>query len=104
MTRMYLIQVLLPLRDNAGHLFGEHVFKSINGALVGEFGGVTAFSLSPAKGTWVNANREERDDVIVVEVMAEALDRLWWQTFRKQLEADLGQAEIVVRALAIERL
>lgn len=101
---MYLIQALLPLRDNAGHLFGEHVFRAINATLVEEFGGVTAFSLSPAKGTWVNANREERDDVIVVEVMAKTLDRRWWQSFREQLEADMGQTEVVVRAHVIERL
>ena len=101
---MYLIQALLPLRDNAGHLFGEHVFRAINATLVDEFGGVTAFSLSPAKGTWVNADREQRDDVIVVEVMAKTLDRRWWQSFREQLEVDMGQTEVVVRAHVIERL
>ena len=101
---MYLIQALLPLRDNAGHLFGDHVFRAIGATLFEECAGVTAFSLSPAKGTWVNANRDERDDVIVVEVMAKTLDRRWWQSFRGQLETDMGQTEVIVRAHLIERL
>lgn len=101
---MYLIQVLLPLRDNDGNLFGEPLFKSINVTLVEAFGGVTAFSRSPAKGTWVNADREERDDIIVVEVMAKVLDHTWWQAFRERLESEMGQTEIVIRAHTIERL
>jgi hypothetical protein len=101
---MHLIQLLLPLRDNAGQPYEDHVFRSINAVLVETFGGVTAFSRAPAKGTWLNADHEERDDVIVVEVMAEHLDREWWQSVREGLEADMGQAEIVVRCHAIERL
>jgi hypothetical protein len=103
-TAMHLIQLLLPLRDNAGAPYEDHLFQSINASLVERFGGVTAFSRAPAKGTWLNANREERDDVIVVEVMAEGLDRLWWQGFRERLESDMGQTEIVVRTHHIDRL
>jgi len=101
---MHLIQILLPVRDNAGRPYEEGLFRSINATLVETFGGVTAFSRVPAKGTWKNVGREERDDVIVVEVMAETLDRVWWRSFREKLEAETGQAEIVVRTYAIERL
>jgi hypothetical protein len=101
---MHFIQLLLPIRDNAGQPYEEQVFRSINATLVKQFGGVTAFSRAPAKGTWLNADHEQRDDVIVVEVMAEGLDRGWWHAFREGLEADMGQAEIVVRCHAIERL
>ena len=100
----YLIQLLLPLRDNEGQPYGQALFKDINASLAARFGGVTAFSRSPAKGIWINSDHEERDDVIVVEVMAEALDRDWWLTFRQQLEISMKQAEIVVRSHAIERL
>jgi hypothetical protein len=100
---MHLIQPLLPLRDNAGHPYEDQLFQSINLSLVDAFGGVTAFSRSPAKGTWTNADHEERDDVVVVEVMAEALDRGWWQAFRERLQTDMCQAEIVVRTHLIER-
>jgi hypothetical protein len=101
---MYLIQLLLPLRDNAGQPYEDELFQSINASLVERFGGVTAFSRAPAKGTWVNADREKRDDVIVVEVMAENLDRAWWQAFRERLESEMRQAEIVVRYHPIDRL
>ena len=101
---MHLIQLLLPLRDNAGCPYEEHLFQCINDTLVETFGGVTAFSRSPAKGTWLNADREEQDDVVVVEVMAESLDRDWWQKFRKRLEAQMAQKEIVVRTHLIDRL
>jgi hypothetical protein len=45
-----------------------------------------------------------RDDIIVIEVMTDALDRGWWQHFRERLEDTFEQDEIVIRAAAIERL
>lgn len=72
---MHLIQILLPLRDKAGRPYPTDLFKSINASLVQMFGGVTAFSRAPAKGTWINADQEERDDVIIVEVMAKTVDK-----------------------------
>jgi hypothetical protein len=101
---MHLIQLLLPIRDNAGRRYEASVFQAINAALVETFGGVTAYSRAPAKGTWVNADHEERDDVFVVEVMAQSLDRNWWRLFRERLETQMAQAEIVIRTHAIERL
>jgi hypothetical protein len=103
-AEMHLIQLLLPLRTNAGLPYEDHLFRSINASLVETFGGVTAFSRAPAKGTWINADREEMDDVIVVEVMADNLDRVWWRSFRERLEAQMGQTEIVVRSHSIDRL
>ena len=100
---MYLIQILLPLCDNVRQPYEERVFKAISAELVQKFGGLTAFSRAPAKGTWVNAGHEERDDVIVIEVMAETLDREWWEAYRRRLETDLGQTEIVARAHIIDR-
>jgi hypothetical protein len=100
----YLIQLLLPLSDNQGQPYEHTLFKDINAFLTEKFGGVTAFSRSPAKGTWINDGKAEQDDVIVIEVMAETLDRDWWLTFRQRLEITMGQAEIVVRSHAIEWL
>lgn len=101
---MYLIQVLLPLQDNDGHLYDQNFFKSVDANLVVTFGGVTAYSRAPAKGKWLSSDREQHDDVVVIEVMAESLDRAWWQSFRERLEGEMGQAEIVVRALSMDRL
>jgi hypothetical protein len=101
---MHLVQILLPLKDNTGFAYEESLFHTINASLVEAFGGVTAFTRSPAKGTWVNADREERDDVIIVEVMAETLDKAWWGRFRERLESEMRQTEIVMRAHTIDRL
>jgi hypothetical protein len=100
----YLIQLLLPLTDNEGRPYEQMLFRDINASLTEKFGGLTAFSRSPAKGTWINDDHEERDDVIVVEVMAQTLDRDWWLTFRQRLEITMRQAEIVVGSQTIERL
>ena len=101
---MYLIQILLPLRDNQGQPYLADMFQSVNASLVEAFGGVTAYSRVPAKGTWVHHDHEERDDVIVLEVMAETLDRAWWEKFRLGLESQMRQKEIVVRSHPIDRL
>ena len=100
----YLIQLLLPLRDNEGQPYERMLFKDINASLVEKFGGVTAFSRSPAKGIWIADDHAERDDVIVIEVMAANLDRAWWRSFRQRLETTMKQAEIIVRAQSINRL
>jgi hypothetical protein len=39
-----------------------------------------------------------------MEVMAAALDPGWWAAYRKQLERNFVQDEIVIRASAITRL
>ena len=45
-----------------------------------------------------------RDEVILVEVMVETLDRAWWTNFREQLELRLKQKSLVIRAHGTERL
>jgi hypothetical protein len=44
------------------------------------------------------------DDVIVVEVMTESLDRAWWSGYRKELAARFRQEELVIRATPMETL
>jgi hypothetical protein len=39
-----------------------------------------------------------------MEVMAATLDPEWWAAYRKRLERDFVQDEIVIRASAITRL
>ncbi len=101
---MHLVQILLPLRDNEGQPYSDAVFQALNHKLAQTFGGVTAFSRSPARGVWINNALAQRDDVMVVEVMTEVLDPGWWAALRGELERDLRQQEIVIRAHAIARL
>jgi len=100
-ARMHLVQLLLPLPKHGG----REVFERTRELLTQRFGGMTAYLRSPAEGRWRDpAGEVEQDDVVIVEVMCEQLDRAWWATYREDLEKQLGQQEIVVRALPIETL
>ena len=101
---MYLVQALLPLRDNEGCDFPRETFDHVVQQLTDQFGGATAYTRSPAEGAWAQDDREQREDVIVVEVMVEKLDRSWWAEFRRQLEGNFGQEQILARALRVELL
>ena len=102
---MYLVQMLLPLYDNAGQRVGAERFAQLRDELTQKYGGVTAFLRSPAHGTWKEASGAvDVDEVVMCEVMVEALDRGWWAQYRTRLEARFGQRELIVRAMPLERL
>ncbi len=71
--------------------------------LTERFGGVTAYTRSPATGLWKRDDEAiERDQVIMVEVVVEDFDRQWWAAYRAQLETRFGQEEVHARAIAME--
>ena len=60
---------------------------------------------APASGLWRDdEGNVRRDDVVVLEVMAESLDEAWWRDYRRELEQRFAQDEIVVRAVEARRL
>ena len=101
---MQLIQLLLPLADNDGAPFPPGLLRAIQAELTEKFGGVTAYSRAPAKGVWQTGEGKQRDDIVILEVMAAELDRDWWRDFRKRLEKDLRQEAVIVRAQAMDLL
>jgi len=100
----YLIHILLPITDNQGNPFPNDLLRNIQCELVDRFGGLTAHTRAPAAGIWKREGESERDDIVIVEVMAPSLDENWWQQFRRSLEVRLRQKEIVIRAHEIKRL
>ena len=72
---MHLVQVLLPLRDDKGGRFPAQDYEEPAREFTVKFGGVTSFSRSPAEGRWKDGGATAKNDVIVLEVMAEELDR-----------------------------
>lgn len=101
----WLVQVLLPLYDSDGNHFAEGLFAGVRREFIDRFGGVTAYQRAPAKGLWKTSEGEvERDDVVIFEVMADELDRAWWERYRQDLERRFRQDTIVVRALSHELL
>ena len=100
----YLVQILLPLYDNDGQRFSNDLYDDVHGRLTGTFGGLTAYTRAPAEGVWERGSDVKRDDISVVEVMVDSLDRSWWGAYRQDLEQVFRQDHIVVRAQAYEPL
>ena len=102
---MYLVQLFLPLRDNAGRAFDKALFDEVRATLAGRFGGSTAFVRAPASGLWEGDDGDlQRDEVVLVEVQVDTLDRAWWRDYRHALEGRFRQDAILVRALPAEAL
>jgi hypothetical protein len=102
---MTLVQILLPMFDNAGQRFDRELYDAVGQELVDRFGGMTAYTRSPATGQWAQDGDEVvHDDIVVYEVMAEDLDRAWWGNYRRQLEMRFGQEALVIRGIGVEML
>ena len=101
----HLVQILLPLRMRDGTDVPAEMFARVRVELTERFGGVTAYSRSPATGLWKPTETEiEHDLVIMVEVVVDVFDREWWAQYRDQLKQRFGQEEVHARAIAIEQV
>lgn len=103
---MHLVQILIPVFDNAGQRFEQALFEAVRTHLIERFGGLTAFVQSPALGLWKDAESgtTTQDAMILIEVMSDALEQAWWSAYRRDLEVIFRQDEIVIRALACQRI
>jgi len=102
---IHLIQLLLPLYDNAGRRFPPDEYAAVSAELTQRFGGLTAYTRAPAQGVWQGSEgSSRRDDIIVYEVMTDDLDRHWWAEYRRTLERRFAQDELVIRSQQVERL
>ena len=100
----YLVQILLPVYDNAGQRLPTDHYNEVRAKLTNMFGGLTAYTRAPAEGLWDSGSTVKRDDLVVIEVMVDSLDRTWWEDYRRELEQLFHQDEIVVRAHGYEPL
>ena len=105
---MHLVQLLLPIvRPPEGAARSTDVYRALRAELVSRFGGVTAYTRSPAHGAWLPEGEEDpedavHDDVMMVEVVTARLDHEWWIALRQRLERELGQERLHLRALVVE--
>ena len=100
----HLVQILLPIYDNHGSKIASDIYGQVRSELTERFGGLTAYTRAPAEGMWGTGNEVTRDDIVVLEVMVQALDRQWWHDYRQRLEQLFRQDQIVVRAQTYEAL
>ena len=98
------VELFIPLFKPDKEPVPAAFLRDLEVGLAERFGGVTAFTRSPARGRWTNGQQVETDDVVIYEVMVANLDRRWWAALRTRLEKQLKQEEILIRAHAIERL
>ncbi|HEX8174523.1 MAG TPA: hypothetical protein VF543_05320 [Pyrinomonadaceae bacterium] len=102
---MYLVQLLIPLYDNEGRVFDKSMLDMVRDELTERFGGVTTYRRSPAEGLWQeDSGQVTRDEVVIYEVMTEELDRARWKHYGKELAERFQQQEMMMRAIAVERL
>jgi hypothetical protein len=101
---MHLVQILLPLADNAGRRFDGAAYARVRTELSERFGGITSFTRAPAHGVWKEGGHTSHDDIVVFEVMARELDHPWWERYRAELERRFEQETIVIRAIKVEML
>ena len=88
---MHLIEILLPLFDNEGTPIESQEFTRVVHELTREFGGLTAFTREPAEGRWKKDAETQRDQIVIFEVMTEAIDRSWWVGYRETLQKRFRQ-------------
>ena len=102
---MHIVELLLPLKRANGTRIPRNLFQAIVAELKERHGGLTAHTRAPATGLWEAPDgRTDLDDIIIIEVMVDALDEEWWNKYRSDLETRLEQEEVVVRAHVIRRL
>ena len=99
---MHLVQLFLPLRDNAGAPFPPWLFGAVRGELTEAFGGVTAYQRAPVTGLWEDDDTVQRDELVLFETMVETLNRGWWRRYADELAGRFRQDEILVRAVPCE--
>lgn len=102
---MHLVELFLPLHDDAGARFPRDCYDAVRTELTDMFGGVTAFTRTPATGLWEDGSGDvQRDEMVLFEVMVGRLDHAWWRRYRETLAQRFRQDEVLVRATAVERL
>ena len=102
---MTLVQILLPVYGNDGRALLHDTYGAIRDELVARFGGLTAFTQSPAEGLWTpGGGKPQRDEIIMIEVMVSQVERAWWSSFKARLETLFGQQSIVIRAWPMQQL
>ena len=97
--RMKLIEIFLPLTDNSGRKIAKSAFADTRRELIERFGGLTAYSRTPARGFLKEKGKTTRDEIVVFEVMVKRIERRWWRDYRRTLEKRFKQEELVIRVL-----
>jgi hypothetical protein len=101
----FLIQILLPTRRADGDPVSRELFQEITSELTHRFGGLTAYTRSPAEGLWKDDDEKPvQDEIVIYEVMVADVDAAWWGDYRNKLEARFEQNCVVIRSQGMQLL
>ena len=102
---MVLIQMLLPTRSAAGAAFADELLRQTREELIERFGGLTAYTRSPATGVWTSPRGDvEVDKVVMIEVLSERFEKDWWRSYAETLKQRFEQETIHIRANDVDVL
>ncbi len=102
---MHLVQILLPLYDNARAPLPRQLYQQVRDELTERFGGLTAHTRAPAVGLWKDDElRTSLDEIVIYEIMTDELDTAWWGDYRRELETRFRQELVVIRVQEIQLL
>ena len=91
-----LIRIFLPFKTDKK--FSE-VLDTYRKTLLEKFGGISIYAQSPVNGFWKEADRQEKDEFIVIEVMAGNFDDAFWKKLKSELENAMEEKEILIRRM-----
>jgi hypothetical protein len=83
---MELVQILLPLRDGQSRDFPSELYDKIASEMTERFGGVTAYTRTPAEGRWKpDGHKPEAEDVVA----SKSWSRRWTENGGLNIEEGL---------------
>jgi hypothetical protein len=92
-----VIEIFLPLDTRSGRSLDLELIEGFVRNLAHRFGGATAFTRQPADGLWKRPTTIKTDRIIVVEVLVEEVDEVWWHDYRRGLQKEFEQDLILIR-------
>jgi hypothetical protein len=92
-----IVEIFLPLDTRTGRAVDLELIEGVVKGLTDRFGGATAFTREPADGLWKREMAIERDRIIIVEVIVDEIDEVWWHDYRRKLELEFEQQRVLVR-------
>ena len=101
---MYLLELLLPLTDNTNQAFEPEYFVRVQQQLTEKFGGLTAFTRTPAEGLWKpdKSSKTHQDDIVIFEVLSPGFNKTWWLQYKEELKSIFRQQDIIIRVTKVE--
>jgi len=99
----HCVELFLPVAEDQQGT-GRTLVEELKRRLTEQYGGVTAYARAPAEGLWAERGAISEDRIVVLEVMVDEPDLDGWAELKRELEARLGQKDILVRATSTRRL